>query len=382
MSDDGKKKDAGRFSVLFFVVLIVAGYFAWQHYKKMPETAEEAVERTVSAAPLIEREAEVEKNYIGYVTPVHDVSVRPYISGFVDEIRVKGGSEVKAGDVMVIIDQAEYKAKLDAAKAAVAQAEASFNNSSVYYQRMQKAGARAVSKTELDNAKASFLSAEAALEQDKAALAEAQVNYDYTVIRATIDGVVGDVPLSKGDYVSPENVLLTVIQYNPIRVVFSITDKDYLEEAGRPEMFADETLRLKLADGAVYPQAGTFGYVDNQIDKSTNSIAVYADFANPDKRLVANAYVNVLVEKKYRGMIVRKDLVYIEPDGSYIYVAGANGVVKTAVNILSEYGNNNYILKNTFTPGESIVLDKMGAGDEGHKFKIVMEGAAAAGEKN
>lgn len=382
MSDDGKKKDAGRFSVLFFVVLIVAGYFAWQHYKKMPETAEEAVERTVSAAPLIEREAEVEKNYIGYVTPVHDVSVRPYISGFVDEIRVKGGSEVKAGDVMVIIDQAEYKARLDAAKAAVAQAEASFNNSSVYYQRMQKAGARAVSKTELDNAKASFLSAEAALEQAKAALAEAQVNYDYTVIRATIDGVVGDVPLSKGDYVSPENVLLTVIQYNPIRVVFSITDKDYLEEAGRPEMFADETLRLKLADGAVYPQAGTFGYVDNQIDKSTNSIAVYADFANPDKRLVANAYVNVLVEKKYRGMIVRKDLVYIEPDGSYIYVAGANGVVKTAVNILSEYGNNNYILKNTFTPGESIVLDKMGAGDEGHKFKIVMEGAAAAGEKN
>lgn len=382
MSDDGKKKDAGRFSVLFFVVLIVAGYFAWQHYKKMPETAEEAVERTVSAAPLIEREAEVEKNYIGYVTPVHDVSVRPYISGFVDEIRVKGGSEVKAGDVMVIIDQAEYKARLDAAKAAVAQAEASFNNSSVYYRRMQKAGARAVSKTELDNAKASFLSAEAALEQAKAALAEAQVNYDYTVIRATIDGVVGDVPLSKGDYVSPENVLLTVIQYNPIRVVFSITDKDYLEEAGRPEMFADETLRLKLADGAVYPQAGTFGYVDNQIDKSTNSIAVYADFANPDKRLVANAYVNVLVEKKYRGMIVRKDLVYIEPDGSYIYVAGANGVVKTAVDILSEYGNNNYILKNTFTPGESIVLDKMGAGDEGHKFKIVMEGAAAAGEKN
>lgn len=382
MSDDGKKKDAGRFSVLFFVVLIVAGYLAWQHYKKTPETAEEAVERMVSAAPLIERQAEVEKNYIGYVTPVHDVSVRPYISGFVDEIRVKGGAEVKAGDVMVIIDQAEYKARLDAAKAAVAQAEASFNNSSVYYQRMQKAGARAVSKTELDNAKASFLSAEAALEQAKAALAEAQVNYDYTVIRATIDGVVGDVPLSKGDYVSPENVLLTVIQYNPIRVVFSITDKDYLEEAGRPEMFADETLRLKLADGAVYPQAGTFGYVDNQIDKSTNSIAVYADFANPDKRLVANAYVNVLVEKKYRGMIVRKDLVYIEPDGSYIYVAGANGVVKTAVDILSEYGNNNYILKNTFTPGESIVLDKMGAGDEGHKFKIVMEGAAAAGEKN
>ena len=122
MSDDGKKKDAGRFSVLFFVVLIVAGYFAWQHYKKTPETAEEAVERTVSAAPLIEREAEVEKNYIGYVTPVHDVSVRPYISGFVDEIRVKGGSEVKAGDVIDVVEgsrKIEKFAKLTGADAAV-----------------------------------------------------------------------------------------------------------------------------------------------------------------------------------------------------------------------------------------------------------------------
>ena len=122
MSDDGKKKDAGRFSVLFFVVLIVAGYFAWQHYKKTPETAEEAVERTVSAAPLIEREAEVEKNYIGYVMPVHDVSVRPYISGFVDEIRVKGGSEVKAGDVIDVVEgsrKIEKFAKLTGADAAV-----------------------------------------------------------------------------------------------------------------------------------------------------------------------------------------------------------------------------------------------------------------------
>ena len=202
-------------------------------------------------------------------------------------------------------------------------------------------------------------------------------NYAYANLKnplSRVDGI-GDVQIFGPQYSMR-------VWLKPVRVVFSITDKDYLEEAGRPEMFAGETLRLKLADGAVYPQTGTFGYVDNQIDKSTNSIAVYADFANPDKRLVANAYVNVLVEKKYRGMIVRKDLVYIEPDGSYIYVAGANGVVKTAVNILSEYGNNNYILKNTFTPGESIVLDKMGAGDEGHKFKIVMEGAAAAGEKN
>lgn len=382
MSNEDKKKDTSWFAVLLFTVLIIIGYWGWQHYKKTPEKQEATIERTVAAAPLIESEAEVVKDYIGYVTPVHDVSVRPYINGFVNEIRVQGGAEVKAGDVMVIIDQAEYKAQLDAAKANVARAQATFDNSDVYYQRMQKAGQRAISKTELDNAKAAFLSAKAALEQAKAAEAEAQVNYDYTVIKATIDGMVGDVALSKGDYVSPQTVLLTVIQYNPIRVVFSITDKDYLDEVGRGKMFAGENIRLKLADGKIYGQSGIFRYADNRIDKSTNSIAIYADFDNPDKLLVAGAYVDVLVEKKYRGMVVRKDLVYIEPNGSYIYVAQNGEVRKTAVDVLSEYGNNNYILKNNFKPGDLIVLDQMSAGDDGRKFKIIMEGAAAAGEKH
>ncbi len=382
MSNNGKNKYTGGLGILVLAGLLVVGYLFWQHGEKVPPAEENLVERTISAAPLIEREVQVRKEYIGYVMPINDVNVRPYISGFVHEIRVRGGAEVKVGDVMVIIDQAEYKAKLDAAAAAAAQAKADLNNRSIYYQRMRKAGVRAVSKTELDNAEAAFLSAQAAWQQAEASRTAAQVNYDYTVIRATIDGMVGNVPLSKGDYVSPEKVLLSVIQYDPIRVVFSITDKDYLEEIGKPQMFAGETLGLKLADGSIYPQTGKVAYVDNSIDKNTDSIAVYADFANPNKQLVANAYVNVWLEKKYRGMVVRKDWVYLEPNGSYIYVAGANGVVKTAVDILSEYGNDDYILKNTFTLGEHIVLDKMSAKDEGRRFKIVMEGTVAAGRKD
>lgn len=382
MSEDGKKKDRNLFIIAGLVILAAAVYWGREHYKKMPENGRPAAERSVSAAMPVEKETLVDKNYIGYVTPINEVEVRPYINGFVSEVKVDGGAEVRKGDVLVVLDQAEYKAQLDEAKAAVAQAEATFNNSSVYYERMKKAGPRAVSQTDLDNAKASFLSAEAALEQARASEAAAQVNYDYTVIKATIDGVVGNVALSAGDYVSPESVLLTVIQYNPTRVVFSITDKDYLDEAGRGKMFADETIRLRLANGKIYDQPGTFRYTDNQVDKTANSIAVYADFDNPDKLLAANAYVNVLVGKKYRGIVVGKDLVYLEPEGSYIYTADGGVVRKTAVDILSEYGNNNYILEDSLKPGEVIVVDKLGTQDEGKKFKIVMEGSAAAGEKN
>lgn len=98
-----------------------------------------------------------------------------------------------------------------------------------------------MSKTEVDNAKASYLSAEAQLAAAKADYELAKVNYDYTVIQAPISGIVGNVSLTKGDYVSPSGQpLLSIIQYNPIRVVFSITDKDYLEEIGKGGLFAGE----------------------------------------------------------------------------------------------------------------------------------------------
>ena len=122
MNENGGKKDTSWFSVLLFAVLIVIGYWGWHHYQKTPEPQPEASERTISAAPLAEREVTVDKGYIGYVTPINDVSVRPYISGFIDDIRVKGGSEVKSGDVLLVINQAEDKAQLDAASASVAQA--------------------------------------------------------------------------------------------------------------------------------------------------------------------------------------------------------------------------------------------------------------------
>ena len=370
------------FSVLFLIVLGFAGYFAWLYYKKLPDTQKNVSERTLSAAPLIEREVMINKNYIGYVKPVNEVIVRPYISGFIDKVVVKGGAEVKTGDILVILEQSEYKAQLEAAKASVAQAQATFDNNKIYYQRMQKAGKPAVSQTDLDNAKAAFLSSKAALEQAKASQNVAEVNFNYTLVKATIDGIIGDVSLSSGDYISPQSSLMTIIQYNPMRVVFSLTDKDYLDEITQGEIFANENISLKLANGKIYTKSGVFRYTDNQIDKNTNSIAIYADFENPQKELVANAYVDVLLHKKYHGMIVAKNLVLLEPEGNFIYVAGANGVVKRAVDIIADYGVSNYILKNTFHPGESIILDKITDEVSKQKFKIIIQGSAAVEEKN
>lgn len=342
-------------------IILLGGWYWLEHRNSSSRPAETAAQDlSVRVAPLTPQDVSVAKTYIGYVTPINEVKVLPYISGFLDQIKVRGGQEVSSGENLVMIRQGEYKAQLDASKAAVLQAEADFNNAKVYYDRVKQAGAKAISKTEFDNAKAKFLGAQAGVAQAKANQALAQVNYDYTYINAPISGIVGDVSLTKGDYVSPGTTpLFSIIQYDPIRVVFSITDKDYLQETAKSTLFEGEKINLKLADGQTYERSGEYKYADNQVDRSTNSISVYADFANPDRKLVANAYVDVVIEKNYRQVVpVRKNLVQLDPAGDYVYVVNNNQLGKAKVTIIDSKGND-YLLAAEFKSGDYLVLDKV-----------------------
>lgn len=374
-----EKKTYGILLPILVIIALIIGYLylAPRYDKKMKSTPEE-VELTLHVEPLKVQDVGVEKSYIGYVTPINDVNVIPYISGFLEDIYVEGGQEVAAGDTLIVIKQNEYKAKMDAAKASVLQAQANFNNAQIYYKRIKDAGPKAISKTEVDNAKASFLSAQAQVANAKANHELAKVNYDYTIIQAPISGLVGNVTLTKGDYVSPAGQsLLSIIQFNPIRVVFSITDKDYLEEIGRGALFSGENIKLKLADGRIFDKPGTYKFADNQINRDTNSIAVYADFENADKTLVSNAYVDVLVEKKYTdGVLIKQSLVTMTEKGNYIYLVNGNNLDKVKIDIVTSIGSN-YLVRNGFKKGDYIVLDKIGDVSPKQKIKVVM-----AGEKN
>ena len=363
---------------LAIIIVAAGGYWWWQHEKSAPEKAAAATaEPTLAAAMVQERDVMVSREYIGYVLPVNQVVVRPYISGFVDKVQVSGGQRVRAGDVLVTIEQSQYQALVSSAQAAVAQATADFHNAQSYYKRIRNAGNKAVSPTQTDSAKAQFLSAQAALAQAKANLQEAEVNYNYTLVKATIDGVIGHVELTPGDYISPQSALMTLISDDPMRVVFSLDDKDYLTEMKNGGDFADKTVRLRLADGTLYPTVGEFQYADNQVNRSTGSVAMYVNFANAERLLAANAYVTVLVEQKYRGVVVRKDLVALTPEQNYIYVANGENVSRAPVVVLTDFGNN-YILQNDFKPGDKIVLGKAKVGA---KYKIEVQEAEAAEEK-
>lgn len=379
-----EEKQHGWFWPVIIVISLILIYYLYsRHADKTAETGRVEVPETVlQVMPVTSQDVMLDKKYIGYITPINEVEVRPYISGFLDEISVSGGQDVKAGQPLLMIQQGEYKAQVDAAQAQILQTQADLANAKVYYERVKKVGPKAMSKTEFDNAKAKYLSAQAAVAQAQANYNLAKVNYDYTEINAPISGIVGEMSLTKGDYVSPAGQpMFSIIQYDPIRVVFSITDKDYLDELKTGAMFADDKIKLRLADGNIYNAAGTYQYSDNKVDRSTNSISVYADFPNPSKALVANAYVDVIVGKTYQNaVLVKKNLVSQEENGSYVYLINGSKLEKAKVNILGDKGDS-YVLQNNFKTGDYLVLDKVSPQIASTKIKIKVVGKAGAGEK-
>lgn len=377
-----KNKNYVRFLLVLLTAAVLSAVYMSFWGTARSAVSKPAPEITLNVVPLKPSDTTIKKKYIGYITPIRSVDLVPNVSGYIDEVWVEGGQEVKAGDNLLLIDQREYKAELDAAKSAVVQAQADYNNAKSYYQRIKRAGIKAVSQSELDSAKAQFLSAQGVLEEARANLDKARVLYDYTILQSPISGQVGNVDLTRGNYVSPaSSPLLKIIQYDPIRVVFSISDKEYLDEISRHadgNLFNGESIRLRLADGKTYSRSGIFRFTGNELDKTTNSISIYADFANPSKELVANAYVDVLLERAVKGaFLIRQNYVTLTPDGAYVYTVKNNQLLKTPVNIITTVGSD-YLVGNKFAAGEYLVVDKVGRISKDAKVKIKV----AAGEKS
>ena len=314
---------------------------------------------TLNAKPIMPGDVTVTNSYVGYAEAINQVQIIPYISGYLQEISVKAGQFVREGELLITIEPNEYKAKLDAAEASVLQAEAALAYNQNYYDRVRKSGKKAFSEIETDNARNNFLQSQAALKNAEANRALAQVNYGYTKIKAPISGLVGNFTLSPGDYDSPGNgTLLNIVQTNPIRVVFSLTDAEYLNMAqSEKNLFNDSIIRLKTANGKIFSYPGEFKYTDNEINKTTNSLAVYTYFKNDKNELLPNSFVTVEVEKIFKdSVILDKNFIKMETTGNFVVIARNNAITKVKADIIADK-NNQYVLRNTFNAGDLLILD-------------------------
>lgn len=256
---------------------------------------------TVAVRTVEERTYNLPERFVAHAEPVQEVELLPQVDGYIKEIRFKEGDIVKAGDTLYVLDGERYQAIVNQRKADLAAAEAEQRRADRYFERMEKADARGITQLERDNAEAAADSAKAAVLQAKANLVVAEYDLKKTMVSAPISGQIGKTAAHVGDYVSPsKGALARIVQVDPIRVSFPLTDRAYVawRSAQLKGSAPDYRLRLLLPDGSEYGGLGEWAFDDNTMSKETATIIMRLKFPNPDRMLVPNSYVTLLVDRR------------------------------------------------------------------------------------
>jgi len=319
----------------------------------------------VTVVPVQVANVAPSNTFIGRVTPIQSVNIVPRITAFIEDVPVKQGSDVKAGEVLFQLQKTQYQAAVQAAQAQLDSAKAALQNAQLAYARaaqLNKQGFEAQSN--LDQATATRDQDQAQVLAAQANLAQAALNLSYCMIVSPIDGRIGAVSLTKGNLVTPSTpALATVNQLDPIRVVFSVSDNvivsvEQQTGATQNEIAAKLVVNLKLPDGSQYKQAGKIAFLSNEVDPQTGTVSVYADFPNPDRLLLPGAFVTVDVRRQQPEdkPLVPVAAVQTEQSGSYVLVVGPGNKVQQQPVTLGRQIAQNYIVNKGLTGGERVIV--------------------------
>lgn len=380
---------AGTFGLLLSVGAAFAlGWYVSQIYITRQATkaaAEQAAKQqammmgrpvTVETSKAAKRAMNPPQEFMGHVEPIEKTDLRAQIDGTIAEVAFTEGSMVKAGDLLFLIDPRVYEARVAQAKAALEKAKASSENADRYYARISAVDKRSVTEAEIDQAYATMLEARAAIAQCEADLKSAEINLGYTRITAPISGRIGKSLLKKGDYVAPSmGSLARIVQTDPVRVVFSIPDKELLqgrrviEEHGKIEAIRAQ---LRLADGSIYEHNGESDFISNEIDSATATLAIRYRFANPNQFLVSNGYVTVLLSEAEPKEIIAvpTGAVLANATGDYVYL-NVNGTAVRRIVKLGETQGGYIAILEGLSEGEEVITEGVVNVSDGAKLNVV-----------
>jgi membrane fusion protein, multidrug efflux system len=248
----------------------------------------------VTVATPIARKVVQWDEYTGRFEASERVAVRPRVSGYIDKVHFTDGADVKQGDLLFTIDRRPFQIAVDAARADLARAQAQVTLGQVDYQRAQELVRTATTSVrDLDQRKANLDTAQAQVMAAQAALHNAELNLEWTEVRAPISGRVSDRRVDAGNLVTGgqdgANVLTTIVKLDPIYFVFEGSEADYiryqrLNRAGqRPSSRgAPNPIRVQLADETGWPHAGKMDFVDSEVNARSGTIRGRAVLDNHD----------------------------------------------------------------------------------------------------
>lgn len=320
----------------------------------------------VTVAPVIEQNVNPPTEYVGHVEAIQSVELRARVEGFLEQVNFKEGSDVRAGEVLYVIEQAPYKARVDADKALVSQAEATLTKASQYLKRARTVRSGGVSATDLDNAVAEELRARGQLEQARANLQVSQINLGYTSITAPISGRIGRTAFTRGNLVNPgSGSLARIVQMDPVRVLYSISENDLdavntaLKDADGGKHHPILMPKIRLAGGQILETTGDVDFVDNVVDVSTGTIAVRAVFKNPKGILIPGQYVTVLVARSEPNLmpVVPQAAVLEDHDGRYVLLVDDRNQVSVRRVKTGPVVGVNWAVESGLTVNEKVIVE-------------------------
>jgi multidrug efflux system membrane fusion protein len=270
---------------------------ARQQSKASPKPTGQATAPAVTVAKVLDKPLHQWQEFTGRLQAVNTVEVRPRVSGYIEHVAFTDGARVKKGQLLFQIDPRPFQDEVDRLTAEQSRAAAQLTLAKANFARAKKLIKRnATSRQQYDQFAAAEASAKGALASVKSSLQAAQLNLEFTHVRAPIDGRVSRAVITAGNLVNSNDVLPTVVSQDPIYVYFDVDEQTYLRytalvknSEGKDASWAF----VGLVDETGYPHRGRLDFVNNQVDPDTGTIRARAVLANPSGRFTPGLFARV-----------------------------------------------------------------------------------------
>jgi RND family efflux transporter MFP subunit len=328
---------------------------------------------TVTVAKPIERGIVDNDEYVGRFIAVDSVEVRARVSGYLEKVHFRDGQMVKQGDLLFTIDKRPFQNAVAQARGALAQAKANLAFTETDLDRAkQLVRDKTITEQAFDQRTQAFRTAQASVASNEAAVRQAELDLEFTDLRAPVAGRIGDRRVSPGNLVAGGTVatttlLATIVSLDPIRFEFTMDEASYLRyerfSGSGKEVTGREggvMVQLKLLDEKDFDHRGYMDFVDNVIDKSSGTIRGRAVFSNPNGVLTPGMFGRIRVPGSpvYQALLVPDAAIGTEQTKKFVLVVDAqNKVSAKYVTLGSLHDDNLRVIKDGIMAGDRIVVN-------------------------
>jgi membrane fusion protein, multidrug efflux system len=293
----------------------------------------------VTVAKPVVRQIVEQDQYTGRFDAIEYVEVRARVTGYLEKINFTDGQTVKKGETLFVIDRRPYKAALEQAQAALASAKARQSFSQTDLERAQTLSRSGnISEQVTDQRRQASLTAQADVDSAQAALNNAQLNYDFSEVKAPINGRISRRLVTEGNIVSADQTMLTtIVSLDPIYFSFTVDEKSFLKYQnslgigmGQTQQGKGVPILIALSGEAKPTRKGTLDFVDNRVDNATGTILLRATVQNPDLFIKPGLFgiVSMPATKPFQGVLIPDEAVAANQDKRIVYLLGPDNVIQ------------------------------------------------------